>query len=348
MIRDRITTSFVLALLVGALLGGCTPDTGSLGTPVAPATTAAPSIGPSPSDALPATPSPSIAPTPTPTAASSNTPTPSDTGSPAPTPVVTPTPVPTPAPTPPATIVVRDYFLLAGPNGSEGLVPVLREIPETKAVATAAMQLLLVGPNATERAARPPISTTIPTGTRLLGVAIRDGVATVNLSQAFETGGGSASALGRLAQVVYTLTQFSTVDAVRFQVEGEPITVFGAQGVVLDHPVGRADFLDQLPAIFIDRPAWGASLGNPGRVSGLANVFEATFQVQLLNANGAVIAEQTVMASCGTGCWGSFSTTLRYDVGRAQYGTLRVFNRSARDGTPENVTSYQVWLTPAS
>lgn len=223
----------------------------------------------------------------------------------------------------------------------------LREVIETKAVATAAMRALLAGPNVAERAAQPPITTSVPTGTRLLDLAIRDGVATVNLSSTFETGGGSASMLGRLAQVVYTLTQFSTVDTVRFQIEGRSVTVFGGEGVLLDHPVGRADFLGQLPAVFVDRPAWGASLGNPGRVSGLANVFEATFQVQLLNANGATLAEETVMASCGTGCWGSFATRLSYHLARAQYGTLRVYDRSPRDGTPENVIEYRVWLTPS-
>ena len=68
----------------------------------------------------------------------------------------------------------------------------------------------------------------------------------------------------RLAQVVYTLTQFSTVRSVVFQIEGETVTVFGSEGIVLDGPVGRADYVDQLPAIFVDRPAFGAALSNPG------------------------------------------------------------------------------------
>ena len=42
------------------------------------------------------------------------------------------------------------------------------------------------------------------------------------------------------------------------------MTVFGSEGIVLDGPVGRADFEDQLPSIFVDRPAFGAALGNPG------------------------------------------------------------------------------------
>jgi hypothetical protein len=54
------------------------------------------------------------------------------------------------------------------------------------------------------------------------------------------------------------------------------------------------------------------------------------------------------MATCGTGCWGSFKTDVPYTIGKAQYGTLRVFDLSAKDGTPENVTEYRVWLTPAA
>jgi hypothetical protein len=151
----------------------------------------------------------------------------------------------------------------------------------------------------------------------------------------------------RLAQVVYTLTQFPTIDRVRFELEGKPVRTFSSEGIVLDGPVNRADYRDMLPPIFVDRPAWGASLGNPGRVSGLANVFEATFRVQLLDAKGGLLADKQVMATCGTGCWGRFETDLDYDVSKGQYGTLRVFNLSAKDGSPENVSEYSVWLTPA-
>jgi hypothetical protein len=189
--------------------------------------------------------------------------------------------------------------------------------------------------------------TDVPDGTRLLGLSIKGGVATVDLSAEFGSGGDRAAILGRLAQVVYTLTQFPTVDTVSFELDGQPVTAFGGAGIVLDHPVGRDDYRDQLPAIFVDRPAWGAALTNPGRVSGLANVFEATFRVRLSDAKGAVLVDRQVMASCGTGCWGTFKVDLTYTVVRGQYGTLRVYDRSAKDGSPENVTEYPVWLTPA-
>jgi hypothetical protein len=257
-----------------------------------------------------------------------------------------PTPKPTPTPAPAGTTIVRAYFVLGSFTGNEGLVPVLREVPGTKAVATAAMTALLDGPAGAELEGSPAMYSAIPEGTKLLGIAIKGGVATVDLSGRFASGGGTYSVTARLAQVVYTLTQFSTVDAVRFELDGVPVTTFSSEGVVLDGPVDRADFRDMLPAIFLDRPAWGASAGNPARISGIANVFEAVFQVEIRNAKGAVIADETVMASCGTGCWGTFKEDVAYSVAKGQYGTIRVFELSAKDGKPINVTEYRVWLTP--
>jgi len=90
----------------------------------------------------------------------------------------------------------------------------------------------------------------------------------------------------------------------------------------------------------------GAAAGNPAQLGGIANVFEATFRAQILDATGKILEDEQVTATCGTGCWGSFKTSVPYTVAKAQYGTLRVFEPSARDGSPINVTDYRVWLTP--
>jgi hypothetical protein len=191
------------------------------------------------------------------------------------------------------------------------------------------------------------ISSAIPAGTKLLGLTIANGVATVDLSGEFAAGGGSASSQFRLAQVVYTLTQFPSVDKVLFKVDGTTVTVFGSEGIVLDGPVGRSRFYDQLPTIFVDRPAFGAALGNPGRVAGSAQgLFEATFRVTLLDGSGRTVADQQAMAACFCDS-GAFDVTVAYTVPKAQWGTLRVWDGSAKDGTPENVREYPVWLTPA-
>jgi germination protein M len=317
----------IVASLVTALIA-CGPSSGALGTlPAAtPGTSvdAGPDLTPAPSGTT-STPAPSEA---TPLASGE----------------ATASPQVTPAPTPDGTTIVRAYFYFESIPGSSGLVPVLREVPATKAVATAAMAALLAGPTETESGA---MSSNVPAGTKLLGLTIKDGVATVDLSREFESGGGSASAAIRLGQVTYTLTQFSTVKSVLFKVEGQTVTVFGSEGIVLDGPVARRDYVDLLPAIFVDRPAYGAALGNPGRVAGSAQgVFEATFRVTLRDGAGREIADQQVMAAC----WcesGAFSATIRYDVPKAQWGTLRVWAASAKDGSPVAVREYPVWLTPA-
>jgi germination protein M len=307
--------------LIAVLIGACTQSTGGLGPVGSAAPSAEPSVGRGSPDVPPGTPSPSA--------------TPSSQDS------------PPPASPPAGSTIVRAYFHLGGDVHAEGLVAVLREVPQTQAVARAAMLELLAGPKGRELFDGAGISTAIPQGTELLGISIEGRVATVDLSDEFESGGGSASAMMRLAQVTYTLTQFPTVDRVSFKINGRAVTVFGSEGIVLDGPVARDDYLDLISSIWVDRPAWGAALNNPGRVSGLANVFEAQFHIAVLDNDGRAIFDQPVMATCGTGCWGTFDLTIAYDVSRAQWGALRAYNYSAADGSIETIREYPVWLTPA-
>lgn len=314
----------LVAVAVLALGAGCAPSSGALGTPSTPAPTADASVAP-PSGDL----------TPGPTASAALSPAPSG---PAPTDSGPATASPGPTAAPSATVVVRAYFVLGSPTGNAGLAPVLREVPATQGVGAAAMRQLVAGPGPSELAASPAMHSSVPPASRLLGLSIAGGLATVDLSREFAAGLDTARPDARLAQVVYTLTQFPTVRRVAVQVEGAP----------LGDPAARDAFRDAfLPAIFVDRPAWGAAAGNPTPVSGVANVFEAAFRVQIRDVSGRVLADRQVMASCGTGCWGDFSAAIPYTVASAQWGTLRVFDLSPRDGSPENVTEYPVWLTPA-
>lgn len=201
------------------------------------------------------------------------------------------------------------------------------------------MRQLISGPSADESAANPAVGSAVPAATHLLGLTIANGVATVNLSSEFLSGYSPSAPDARYAQVVYTLTQFATVSSVSFELEGQAVS--GVAGI-------RVAYRDQLLSpIFVDRPAWGAAAGNPAKVSGVANVFEAAFRVAIKDAKGTVLADQPVTASCGTGCWGTFSTSVSYSVSKAQWGTLRVYDLSAKDGSVIDVAEYPVWLTPA-
>lgn len=244
----------------------------------------------------------------------------------------------------PSTTTVRAYFYLGGEPGTAGLVPVLREVGAGDPI-EAAVGALLAGPTTDEAGLR-TVTSAIPVGSRLLELTVADGIATADLSSEFESGGGSASMFIRLGQVVFTLTQFPTVQSVVFKIDGQRVTVFSSEGIVLDSPLGRADEADLLPAIFVDRPAYGGALDNPGRISGTADVFEAAFRVTILDAAGKTIADVPAMATCGSGCRGSFDLAVPYSVDRAQLGTLRVWDGSMKSGSPVNVREYPVRLAP--
>ncbi|MDH5373771.1 MAG: GerMN domain-containing protein [Acidimicrobiia bacterium] len=116
---------------------------------------------------------------------------------------------------------------------------------DTPDVAANAIRALIEGPTPTE--ADTELSTSIPADTLLLGLTIEDGLATIDLSREFEVGGGSFNILSRLAQVVYTLTQFPTIEQVVFHLDGERVEVFSGEGVLLENPVSREDYATILP-----------------------------------------------------------------------------------------------------
>ncbi len=248
-------------------------------------------------------------------------------------------------------VTVAAYFLLddTSTNFRPGpfLVPVARNVPEAGDPVLAALGELLNGPTESEAGSVPAISTAIPDNTVLLGVTVTDGIATVDLSSEFETGGGTFSMSARLAQVVYTTTQFPEIESVVFELDGEPVTVFSSEGLLIEAPLTRDDYLDLVPGILVDEPAYGGTPGNPARISGSAAVFEAVFRAVIADHDGLILIDTQVMTDNGTG-WGTFDTTIPYEVGEPQWGSLIVWENSAKDGSRINVREHPVWLTPSS
>jgi germination protein M len=219
-----------------------------------------------------------------------------------------------------------------------------RTIDSTPGVGRAALEELLARPNEFE--ANAGVTTAVPPEVELLGLTIEDGVATVDFSQGFGEGTGSTGELLMVAQVVYTLTQFPTVDGVLFEIEGEPLEQTPGHGLLLSGPQNRRQWRDQLPSILVREPAMGEAVTSPLKVAGDADVFEATVQVRLLDAEGNRLARAFTTATCGSGCRGDFSHELEFEVDGDQHGTLEVWWESPEDGSRQDVVRIPLTLQP--
>jgi hypothetical protein len=235
-----------------------------------------------------------------------------------------------------ATSSVAVYLLREGK-----VSPVRRSIESTPAVARAALTELLDGPTADERA--DGLSSAIPDGTTLQDISLADGVATVDLDGTFDDGGGSASMLGRVAQVVATLTRFPTIERVAFRIDGKPVEAIGGEGVVVDPPVGRRAIEEQTPQILVESPLPGASVRSPIRLRGTANVFEATVSIDVRGADGKLLKRTFTTATSGTGTRGTFDTELALPDTTGAV-TVIAYEASAEDGSALHVVELPLEL----
>jgi len=205
--------------------------------------------------------------------------------------------------TPAETTALRVYWLRDGKVWPAG-----RAVLETEAVAEAAVGELLEGPT-TQEESDLQLTTAIPDGTVGGEFKVEDGVASLLLSADLSH--------AALAQVVYTLTQFESVESVRIR----------------DKSYTRADFEDVTPAILVESPLPFEEVTSPLRVTGTANTFEATFQYELTDTDGKIVDENFVTATSGTGTRGTFDfTTDEFTVPFDGIGALIVYELSAEDG----------------
>ncbi len=211
-----------------------------------------------------------------------------------------------------------------------------RAVAATRAPARAALNALLAGPTAAEKAIH--MTSAIPAGTTLRGLTISGGVATVDLSDAFLR---ASAATAAAAEVVYTVTQFPTVSrGVLIKVDGAPLAASAGGGPARQ----RTDYEAVTPPIFVESPAPFDAVTSPVRVSGTADVFEATFQARLLDATGRRLAGGTMTATSGSGTRGTFAFSLAL-AGSATAGRLVVYDASAEDGSPLHTVNIPLTLS---
>lgn len=239
---------------------------------------------------------------------------------------------------PPATLQTVSVYFLRG----DRIGAATREVAPAPGTMAAATRELLAGPNAQERGI---LTTAIPERTRLLGIDVDGGIATVDLTRQFALGGGSLSMQARVAQVVHTLTQFPAVMRVAFRIEGRPVEAIGGEGVIVDPAVDRADFEGLAPAILVESPGPGDTLTAPLRVRGTANTFEATLYLRVVDRSGAVVLDRFVTATSGSGTRGTFEASLPIDAATVGDAELVAYERSAENGAEINAVTIPIRLS---
>lgn len=247
-----------------------------------------------------------------------------------------PTTEPTVAPEPEPSLIEVWYVQ------DELLFRELHEVPTTEGLAVALGELL--DPNTPSL---DEVGTAIPPGVEILHTGMTDGIFNVALSDEFESGGGSTSMQMRVAQVVFTLTQFEPVRGVLIRIGEDRRDVLGGEGLILTDPFTRADFGEDIqPPITVEYPKPGAAVTSPVMISGTADVFEANVNIRILDENGDVLAETFVTATCGTGCRGTYEKNVKFTVDHEQEGIVEVLTYSAEDGSPQDIVQTPVTLLP--
>lgn len=231
------------------------------------------------------------------------------------------------------------------------LVPESRSIPKTESVAKAAVEGLIKG---SEQPGRVSI---IPRDTKVLSIKITNGLATVDFSKEVLNAntGSEGEALG-IAQIVDTLTNFPTISKVKFLVEGRDKGKIDGREIqdwwghigLADQPFSRNESLVQggvvkTGTITVDSPRAFTVISSPLTVKGRATVFEARFNVRVLDKNNKVLADQPIMAQNFQN--GPFEETISFSKsGVPGHGTVFFYFHSPKDGSEVTMASLTVFF----
>ena len=99
--------------------------------------------------------------------------------------------------------------------------------------------------------------------------------------------------------------------------------------------------------IVVENPRADEELTSPAILSGSSNVFEATVSYRIVTSEGEVVARGFTTATCGSGCRGTFSVTVPFEVEQATEATIELFEESAENGKPLHKVEIPVTLLPS-
>ncbi len=133
------------------------------------------------------------------------------------------------------------YFLRIRDNGEVILETQSRGIRFVDSPLTATLQALIAGP--VDQEASQGFLSFIPRNSQLISASIRNGVAFLNFNEDFRFNDyGAEGQRAQLKQIIYTATEFPTVEQVQFLIEGQVVNYLGGDGVFVGAPLQRGSF----------------------------------------------------------------------------------------------------------
>ncbi len=240
-------------------------------------------------------------------------------------------PAPPPVKDDPAVTDVAVYYIKYSDTDMY-LVREVHTVKETSRILETAVQELIRGTPQTKGA-----FAVLPPDTEVLEISVADKLATVNFSKEVlnANAGAGGEALG-IQSIVNTLTEFTEIDRVAFEVEGtldeRSKDWWGHVGL------GQQPFTRDLsnvwePPIWVNEPVSNQTVSSPLTVQGSARVFEATVNLRLLSDDGKILGETFATATEGAPGRGEFEAIIGYVPPSDAKGTLEVFWISPKDGS---------------
>jgi spore germination protein GerM len=132
------------------------------------------------------------------------------------------------------------YFVSVAEDGSISLRRIVRPVYYESSPLTRTLETLMEGLTSSEL--NEGLLNLIPEKTELRRVWVEDGIAHVDFSEELKFNPfGSEGLRASLRQVIYTATEFNTVEKVQFLIGGSTQSYLTTEGVYIGEPLGRGD-----------------------------------------------------------------------------------------------------------
>ena len=131
------------------------------------------------------------------------------------------------------------YFVNVTDENKITLQGMIRPIYYDNSPLTETMEALILGLTSSEL--NKGLLSLIPSGTKLLGISVSNMTATINFNEALSFNSFGREGLeAELKQIVYTATEFSTVDKVQILINGQKKQFLSTEGVFIGEPLTRS------------------------------------------------------------------------------------------------------------